>query len=142
MSALKDGVYQPAVALPFTAGQWGGADPAVAPDESFLVFSSNRPPTPAQQGDLFIVFRKDGQWGEPQHLGDEINGFGGGSESRLGPDGHNLYFVNSQVVTTSFPKDAATAKQSLADMQAWNNGSANIWKVDISAYLQTPGSAP
>ena len=142
MSALKDGVYQPAVALPFTAGEWGGSDPAVAPDESFLIYSSNRPPTPAQQGDLFIVFRKDGQWGEPQHLGAEINGFGGDTESRLGPDGHTLYFANSQVVKTVFPKDAAMAKQSLTDMQSWNDGNNNIWKVDISAYLQASGGTP
>jgi hypothetical protein len=142
MSALKDGVYQTPVALAFTAGQWGGSDPTVAPDESFLVYSSNRPPTPPQQGDLFIVYRKDGQWGEPQHLGDDINGLGGGTESRLGPDGHTLYSSNSQVVKAVFPKDAAAAKRSLADMHAWNNGSLNIWKFDISPYLPAPRSAP
>jgi Tol biopolymer transport system component len=136
MSALKDGVYQPPVALPFTDGQWGGADPAVAPDESFLVFSSNRPPTPAGQSDLFIVFRKDGQWGEPQHLGDEINAYAPAQESRLGPNGHTLYFASGRIVKTTFPKDAATAKRSLMDMQTWNNGNNNIWRVDISEYLQ------
>ena len=136
MSALKDGVYQPAVALAFTAGEWGGVDSAVAPDESFMVFSSNRPPTPAQQQDLFIVFRKDGQWGEPQHLPDAINAWAPSIEARLGPDGHTLYFTSSHVVPAAYPKDAAAAQQGLADMQTWNTGLGDIWQVDLTDYLK------
>lgn len=139
MSALKDGVYQPPVALAFTAGQWGGADPVVAPDESFMVFSSNRPPTPAQQLDLFIVFRKDGQWGEPQHLPDSINAYAGATESRLGPDGHTLYFASSHILPVAYPKTPASAQQSLADMQGWNDGAMNIWQVDLTDYLKGDG---
>jgi hypothetical protein len=136
MSALKDGVYQAPVALPFTAGEWGGVDAAVAPDESFLVYSSNRPPTPDKQQDLFIVFRKDGAWGEPQHLPDSINALSPSIEARLGPDGHSLYFTNTHLVPVVFPKDAAAARRGLADMQAWNSGLANIWQVDLSDILK------
>jgi Tol biopolymer transport system component len=133
MSALKDGVYQPPVALPFTAGEFGGADPAVAPDESFLVYSSNRPPTPDKQQDLFIVFRKDGVWGEPQHLPDSINAFSPSTEARLGPDGHTLYFATTHLVPVTYPKTAAA--QGLADM-IWNDGNANIWQVDLTDILK------
>ena len=136
MSELKDGVYQPPVPLPFTAGQYGGVDAAVAPDESYLVFSSNRPPAPAGQSDLFIVFRKDGQWGEPQHLADSINSYAPALESHLSPDGHTLYFGSSYVVAGSAPRDAAAAKRVLADMQAWNDGALNIWQVDLSDILK------
>jgi Tol biopolymer transport system component len=135
MSALKDGVYQPPVALAFTAGQWGGADPAVAPDESFLVYSSNRPPTPDKQQDLFIVFRKDGAWGEPQHLPDAINALSSSTEARLGPDGHTLYFATTHLVPVTYPKTAAGAAQGLADM-GWNDGNANIWQVDLTDILK------
>lgn len=136
MSALKDGKYQPAVALPFTAGEWGGVDSAVAPDESFIVYSSNRPPTPDKQQDLFIVFRKDGQWGEPQHLPDSINALSPSIEARLGPDGHTLYFSSSHLVPAAYPKDAASAARGLADMQVWNNGLANIWQADLADILK------
>ncbi len=139
MSAFKDGAYQAPVALAFTAGQWGGADPVVAPDESFMVFSSNRPPTPAQQLDLFIVFRKDGQWGEPQHLPDAINAYAGATESRLGPDGHTLYFASAHIVPVPYPKTPGSAQQSLSDMQAWNDGAMNIWQVDLTDYLKGDG---
>ena len=136
MSALKDGVYQPPVALPFTAGQYGGVDAAVAPDESYMVFSSNRPPAPTGQSDLFIVFRKDGQWGEPQHLPDSINAAAPAYEAHLSPDGKTLYFGSSQVVSTPIPRDPKADTQVLADMQAWNNSALNIWQVDISDIIK------
>jgi len=136
MSALKDGVYQPPVAMPFTAGQYGGVDAAVAPDESYMVFSSNRPPAPTGQSDLFIVFRKDGQWGEPQHLPDSINADAPAYEAHLSPDGRTLYFGSSQVVAGPIPRDAAATKRVLADMQAWNDGALNIWQVDISDIIK------
>lgn len=136
MSALKDGQYQPAVALPFTAGQYGGFDAAVAADESYLVYGSNRPPTPAGRSDMFIVFRKDGQWGEPQVLPDAINAAGPGVELHLSPDGKTLYFSTSKVVGGPGARDGATAKRVLADMQSWNNGSLNIWQVDLTDYLK------
>jgi Tol biopolymer transport system component len=136
MSAMKDGVYQTPVPLPFTAGQYGGVDAAVAADESYLVFASNRPPTPAGRSDMFIVFRKDGVWGDPQVLPDAINNAGPAVELHLSPDGHTLYFASSQVVGGPGARDAATAKRVLADMQTWNNGALNIWQVDLTDYLK------
>jgi Tol biopolymer transport system component len=136
MSALKDGQYQPPVALPFTAGQYGGVDAAVAPDESYMVFSSNRPPAPAGQSDMFIVFRKDGVWGEPQALPDSINAFANANEAHLSADGRTLYFATGQVAGGPGVRDAAAAKRVLADMQAWNDSALNIWQVDISDYLK------
>ncbi|HEX4300819.1 MAG TPA: hypothetical protein VH327_08110 [Gammaproteobacteria bacterium] len=136
MSAIKDGQYQPPVPLPFTAGQYGGVDAAVAADESFLVYSSNRPPTPAGQSDMFIVFRKEGVWGEPQPLPDAINAFANANEAHLSPDGHSLYFASGQVVGGPAARDAAAARQVLSDMQAWNDGDLNIWQVDLTDYLK------
>ncbi|HEY4127146.1 MAG TPA: hypothetical protein VGN70_03785 [Gammaproteobacteria bacterium] len=136
MSALIDGVYQPPVPMPFTAGQYGGVDAAVAADESYLVFSSNRPPAPAGQSAMFIVFRKDGQWGEPQPLPDAINAFASANESHLSPDGHTLYFASGQVQGGPAVRDAAAANKVLTEMQAWNDGALNIWQVDLTGYLK------
>lgn len=137
-SRLVDGKYQAPEILPFTAGQYGGVDASVSPDESFMVFASNRPPAPPKQSILFIVYRKGGQWGEPQPLPDTINHLGGSYETRLGPDGHTLYFSNGYLVPTHTPKDAAAAAQGLKDMESWNNGNDNIWQVDLSPWLTTP----
>lgn len=130
-------VYQAPEPLPFTAGQYGGVDPAIAPDESFIVFASNRPPTPPGQGDLFIAYRdKDGKWGEPVHLPEAVNYLASIIEVRLGPDGHTLYFSSGYVVPVHQPKDAAASAQGLKDMQSWNDGNNNIWQVDLSPYLR------
>jgi len=134
-AAYKDGSYAAPQPMPFTDPRWSDVDEAVAPDESFMVFCSNRPPTPAQQLDLFIVFRKNGQWGEPQHLPDSINHLGGIIEARLSPDAHTLYFTSGYEVPVTYPKEPAAAARSLKDMDSWNNGNNNIWQVDITPYL-------
>ena len=131
----KDGGYQPPQPMPFTDARWSDVDETVAPDGSFMVFSSTRPPTPPQQMDLFIVFRKDGKWCKPQHLPDSINRLAGIIEARLGPDGHTLYFTSSYEQPVSYPKDPAAAAASLRDM-VWNDGNYNIWQVDISDILK------
>ena len=131
----KDGSYQPPQPMPFTDERWSDVDETVSADGAFMVFSSTRPPTPPQQMDLFIVFHKDGKWGEPQHLPDAVNRLGGIIEARLGPDAHTLYFTSGYEVPVTYPKDPAAAAQSLKDMEIWDNGSNNIWQVELGPWL-------
>lgn len=127
---LENGRYQPPQLLPFCVS-YGCADGTIAPDQSFIVFSSNRPPAAAQSMALFIAFRDGTHWSEPVALGPEITG----SESRLGPDGHTLYFSSGHVVPPAFPKTGATSASGLRDMQSWNNGADNIWKIDLAPWI-------
>jgi len=69
-----------------TGGDRSDYDPAVAPDQSFIVFSSDRPPAPSNGGDLFIAFAVPGGWSTPTDLGLA------GDEARLGPDRTTLYY--------------------------------------------------
>ena len=61
---------------PFS-GQWLDHDPAMAPDGSFLVFTSNRPDTagsaPLHGGHLWRVDRRGTGWGTPVRLPDAVN---------------------------------------------------------------------
>lgn len=134
-AAYRGGNYQAPQPMPFTDDRWSDVDETVSPDGSFMVFSSTRPPTPPQQMDLFIVFRKDGKWGEPQHLPDSVNRLDGIIEARLSPDARTLYFTSSYEVPVTYPKDSASAARSLKDMGSWNNGSNNIWQVDLAPML-------
>lgn len=116
-SRFKDGQFRTPELLPFSAGSYGGVDPAVAPDQSFIVFASNRPPTPAHDLYAFIAFRTHGSWGEPIPLGPAVNSLGHIIELRLGPDRHTLYLTS--------------------------NG--NIWWVDLAPWLERgahAGAAP
>ncbi|HKR76140.1 MAG TPA: hypothetical protein VJR95_05705 [Rhodanobacter sp.] len=86
-SRLVQGLYQAAQALALGSGDANSDyDPAVAPDGSFLVFSSDRPPAPSNGGDLFITFATREAWSAPVDLGVA------GDEARLGPDRTTLYF--------------------------------------------------
>jgi Tol biopolymer transport system component len=125
--------YAAAVRASFSDAQWNDCDPAVAPDESFAVFSSSR--APAQGLDLFVVRRgDDGAWGAPIHMGTTVNSRGSDIEARFGPDGKTLYYSNGRVVPTTFPRSRAVAEREVAELQ-WNNGIHNIWQVDLSTWL-------
>lgn len=134
-SPLKDGQYGTPELLPSTADQYGGFDPAVAPDQSFIVFGSGRPPAPVHQSYAFIAFRTHGHWGKPIPLDPAVNSLGGIIELRLGPDGHTLYLTSNHVVPPGYPKTADSSQTGLRQMQSWNDGQDNIWWVDLAPWL-------
>lgn len=114
-SAMKDGVLQTPVALPFIQADHGDYDPAVSSDESFLIFSSDRPPSPPHTADIFIVFRTPGGWGDPIDLRQALSSeYVHGVECRLSPDDKTLYFSNGA-----------------------RDGRYGIWQVDITPLLKT-----
>jgi WD40-like Beta Propeller Repeat len=80
--------FLPPVPLPFNHGEVGDFDAAVAPDESFIVFSSARTPAQANQAVLFISYAKNGLWTEPEAFQPVVVGL----EARLSPDLKTLYF--------------------------------------------------
>lgn len=86
VSRRTGGRFQPPEPLSFSDGVTGDYDPAVAPDQSFIVFSSDRAPTPAGSSGLFVAFAAAGGWGTPVPLATE------GIEARLDPDLRTLYF--------------------------------------------------
>ena len=135
-SPFRNGAFQPAAPLPFSTGQWGDYDAAIAPDQSFIVFSSTRPPTPAHEAWVFIAYNENGHWSQPIPLGQEVNRLAPIFELRLGPDGHTLYLGSGYVVPPEYPKTAVTAVSGLRAMQGWNDGNDNIWSVDISPWIE------
>jgi len=125
--------------LPPVLGEVGDAtteevDPAIAPDESYLVYSSNHP----LQHDpkrLRIMFRRQDGWGSPIDLGDDINEKSSNVEARLGADSKTLYFSASSVPPVSFPHSPVEALQHLKEMEVWANGRSNIWFVSLTPWL-------
>lgn len=85
-SRLVRGQYQAPQPLPFSDGVTGDFDPAVAPDQSFIVFSSQREPATAAGSELFLAFAHGEDWSAPQPLGVA------GIEPRFSPDRSTLYY--------------------------------------------------
>lgn len=117
--------YRSVRPLAFSTGAGNDVDPALDPNERFLIFSSDRD-TPGRDGvpgaeHLFIV-------GSPLSRHPVVCPlrFPGWSEAaisevepRLSPDGTRLYFASRHA-------DHAAAKPASG---AWDDGKANIWSV-------------
>jgi hypothetical protein len=133
-SQYRDGTYQTAEPVSFSDGSSTDVDPAVAPDESFIVFGSGR--EPAQGMDLFIAFREHGRWGAPVHMGTQANSPGSDAEARLSPDCRTLYFSSERTMRVHFPRTREQAERDLSRIQSWDNGQYNIWWVSLASWLE------
>lgn len=94
-SALVDGVYSEPEALTELNSPEPDHCPLVAPDESYLIFSSFR--GGFGRSDLFISFRKpDGSWTEPVNMGARINSAYKDEYPFMSPDGRYLFFNSNR----------------------------------------------
>lgn len=90
-----NGTYAPAINLKKIDSSSPDHCPFVAPDESYLIFSSFR----GGQGrsDLFISFRnRDGTWTEPWNMGPTINSPFKDEYPYVTPDGKYLFFNSNR----------------------------------------------
>jgi WD40-like Beta Propeller Repeat len=132
-SIFKNGTYQPPQPMPFsTADTISEVDAAIAPDESFMIICSRR--SPATKMELFIVFQKDHQWGEPIQLGADMNR-SWCNEARLSADHRTLYFTSGYTLpAATSPSDPATTSRLLLQ-SAWDTGAPNIWFIPLDKWL-------
>lgn len=95
--ATPGGGYEPPQPLPFHLDGTADVDPAVAADDSYLVFSSTRE-TPGKLG-LYVAFHDTaGGWSSPVAFPAEINAPGSITEAHLSPDGRTLYYTRDLVI--------------------------------------------
>jgi len=137
VTRLQDGKYGLPVKLDFNSTQHRDIDPAIAPDESFIIFTSL---TRKGYGgaDLWVSFNEEGKWSEPVNLGKSINSFDKEGQPSLSPDGKKLYFTSIRNKPDSIRKsDKKINQQELEDeFSSIFNGLPNIWEVDISTIRQ------
>ncbi len=96
VSENSNGKYSVPVSLDLnTTGYEDG--PFVAPDESYIIFESQRPESIDGSTDLFICFKnEDGQWGKPKNMGNRINSSSSERFARVSPDGKFLFFGSNR----------------------------------------------
>jgi Tol biopolymer transport system component len=150
-SQYAAGTYQKAEPLSFsdgTLGSTGDVDPEIAPDESFLLFSSDgRRPDDSAHEHLYIVFRQSASQSRSQsrswsavmpvrYTGDDLNGSSNDNESRLSPDRKTLFFSSDRSLPAHFPRTLEQAQQDLKRVQLWDNGNGNVWFMPIAPWLK------
>jgi ankyrin repeat protein len=80
---------------PINTDRWE-FDPFIAPDESYLIFSSNRPGG-LGDSDLYVSFRgADGGWAPPLNMGAPVNSSRSEYTPMLSPDGKYLFFTSGR----------------------------------------------
>ena len=71
--------------------------PYVAPDERYLVFSSNRREQSEGSEDLYVSYRRaDGSWSDAVNLGPSVNTAAPELCPRVSPDGRFLFFLSGK----------------------------------------------
>jgi len=87
--------------LPQTVnGDHGGYNGFVAPDESYLIFTTFIEGEGYGQGDLYITFRQpDGSWTRIVNMGHEVNSFAQDYCPSVSPDGKYFFFSSRRLGT-------------------------------------------
>ena len=99
-------------------------EPCIAPDESFLVFMAAGRPDDTGGGDLYISYRKDGQWTPAKNLGPTINRRALDIAPWLSPDG-KYFFFSSARREGDFPPGQRPNRS--------RNGLGDIYQMDLDA---------
>lgn len=108
-------------------------DPFIAPDESYIIFTSDRP-NGFGGGDLYISFKNTkGEWNTPVNLGKDVNTSDYEYCPYISSDGKYLYF--SRFGGSSFPYKSNT-KRSYTDLKirlnSSDNGLGSIYRIKLS----------
>ena len=92
---VEGGMGNPVILGPEVNSEYHEIEPAVAPDHSYLVFTSNRPGGFSPRMNLYVVFRDaDGRWSDAVSLSDvfELDNIWFPS---ISPDGRFLFFCDT-----------------------------------------------
>jgi Tol biopolymer transport system component len=119
-SQFAHGTFAAPEPLSFSDGVTADFDPVVAPDESFIIFSSRRQPAPEKHSAIFVAFSENHHWSAPV----PFQPFWLGIESRLSPDRKTLYFTSSQPTL-----EAAPAAQTSSPVPQ------RIWQVSLEGLV-------
>ena len=95
---LRDGRYATREKLGFgiNSGSTDGM-PFIAPDESYLIFTSFRPGS-IGMSDLFVTFRRaDGTWTAPKNMGPKVNTAAKEGYPYVTVDGRYFFFYSNKV---------------------------------------------
>jgi len=136
---LVDGHYADVENLDAINHEGYDSQPAIAPDESFLVFASTRSDALSSAGapygrpDLYVSFKTDSGWSAPRNIGSPINSTANEGTPGVSADGRWLYFASDRnFVSIPMPR-RLTARDYETGVHGILNGWNNIYRVPISA---------
>lgn len=138
ISQQNDGSWSEAKKLDKTINSTSiSRHPAISPDGSILVFSSDRMGNHGNE-DLFISFRDTTEWTVPVNLDRVVNSSARDINPVFSPDGNFLLF-------TSLRKRAMPENLNYSELKKWllgpGNGRGDIWYLDANSLKQYRGKS-
>ncbi len=105
----------------------------VAPDGSFLIFTTTGRGSGSGGGDLWVSFRKDdGGWAEAQNMGESINSPALDYCPSLSPDGKYLFFTSLRSDYGAYSPVPLTYTEILKGLAGPRNGNGDIYWVNAA----------
>ncbi|MFA8433543.1 MAG: hypothetical protein ACEPOZ_03405 [Marinifilaceae bacterium] len=138
VSQWQQGSYTTPVSLPQTINsELGEFNAFIAPDDSYLIFSSYGRKDDLGNGDLYISFRdREGKWSPAKNLGSSINT----KEIEYCPfvdtKTQTLYFTSSRNKIPKFFDQAQNLEQILKCMNQCENGLNRLYRVSVRKLLK------
>ncbi len=106
-------------------------EPFIAPDESYILFCSNRHEPKSQNWDIYISFRKaDGSWTKAKNAGEVINSPVMDLTPSVTSDGRYFFFSSLRSRTVDYTNKNMTYKALKEIMNGPMNGSADVYWAD------------
>ncbi|MFH1700903.1 MAG: hypothetical protein ABIE07_09980 [Candidatus Zixiibacteriota bacterium] len=129
LSRFENGQYQPPENLADINSSGVEGHPAIAPDESFILFYSNRL-TGSYNNDIFVSFKNnDGIWSSPVILGKDVNSPASEFDPCLSPDGKYIFFSSYRAIDPESFK-GKNFDQYIELYRSPENGYATLFWVD------------
>jgi Tol biopolymer transport system component len=141
-SRLVDGEYRSVENLgPAINGAFDNIDNVIAPDQSFIIFTSYGRPDALGNGDLYVSFNHDGSWTAPRNLGAPVNSVALDYTPNLSPDGRYLYWSSNRGFEDRPPARALTMTEFHDSIGGVRNGNGNIYRIPLQPILDAARSA-
>ncbi|MBN1272747.1 MAG: PD40 domain-containing protein [Candidatus Aminicenantes bacterium] len=131
-SRWVEGKYMPPEKLGDTVNTLRGEyNSYVAPDESYLIFTSHGWDRGAGRGDLFVCFRlNEDVWTKAVNLGPEVNSNAVDMCPTVSPDGKYLFFSSMRKPETFDPEPVRSYNELIKSSENPQNGKMDIYWVD------------
>ena len=137
-SSLESDIYQEPELLQIPGREkYMEVAPMVAPDESYIVFTSDGRPDQQGSFDLYVTFQvAGGGWTTPVNLGDGVNSRSSDKFATLSPDGKYMFFVSRRPLEDNWSAVKRDYKTMFNLYRGPGNGNTDIYWVSTQVIEQ------
>jgi len=120
------------------AAGWANFEVYVDPERTYMIVSAYGHDDSLGDCDMYVSYRRDGQWQPLQNLGPKVNSAARDYSARVTPDGKYLIFTSERGVPTDARTTPWTYREFTAAVRGVRNGLGNIYRIELDAALPPP----